>query len=768
MSFSCGFYDSIDHDRTYSATQFGEMFDGLIKDGVYSTIGEALMVVPGSGMSVVVKSGRAWFNKTWSANTADLPLSLEMADLLLPRIDAVVLEIDSRVAVRNNAIKVLTGSPAITPTTPVLSVDDSVHQYPLAYVTVPANATQIQKTNIDVQVGKGPCPFVTGILQSVDITDMYQQWEGQFEEWLAFVQSQLTDDVAGNLLDLVLQRVKISDKATESEALVGVSNDKWMTPALVKKASKYTAQLGIGSIVYSPESPGEDWHKCDGSSFSTDDAIARVIGPRYGLGECIEYTLSYPYSDKSNFNTGDGIKNNFLVVGDKVYTSNVVYANKSNVFGNSGSGSYAQYGCIIFSETGAPTFNGKSTAAQIGKAHDDRAKTNNYASTRLVKYLGDPWLIVLNDTMDKIYIANIKYPNNFDAPVWTFYQLTSSGSVSGASNKYSYKIIGTYVTNDGKLRIVLINQFLYNTSGSGNTLTGTSYCKLYVIEFDGTAFQSLLEITDNTVYTYPLFDNILCLSKSQSVGNGPQSVYLDISNLTTVSETEKLKTIKLLLDTYVHPIIKGTGNSNAKDVAARNQFYYYKEKQQMIIFCRHVGNFDGFNIMVWDMEKLTASIFSFSLGGGAASTNCFAPSMIGVSDGIPLITINGFTNYAYKNSSDESVTTKRDMLVTYPFPKELAYVQKITQDDGLIDIHILGRFIDYKPYLKGLCVDGVTVNEAPNFQYFINELQDYPRPMLISHDYDGSSNGRYGIFYKLKIWSSYRYPNIENAWIKIS
>lgn len=243
--FSCGFYNSLNGDRKYSAIQFGEMFDGLITDGIYATIGEAFGVTPGAGLGVVVGTGRAWFNKTWSVNDAALPLSLEMADLLLPRIDMVVLEVDTRTAVRDNCIKVVTGTPAVTPEKPALVSENGLYQYPLAYISVAANQDTVAKADIENMMGRTPCPFVTGILQSISIDDAFLQWEGQFEEWFANVQAQLSGDIAANLQrqvdelktsleeDVVLK----NDKATSQEAISGTDGSKWIAPDTLKSAT---------------------------------------------------------------------------------------------------------------------------------------------------------------------------------------------------------------------------------------------------------------------------------------------------------------------------------------------------------------------------------------------------------------------------------------------------------------------------------------------------------------------------------------------------
>lgn len=185
MAVSCGFYNSINHDRVYDAVQFGEMFDGLINDGVYATIGYGMTVSVVSGMTVRVRSGRAWFNKTWTVNTADYPLAIPAADVLLPRIDAVILEIDTRTQTRNNTFKVISGATASNPSKPTLTRANGLYQYPLAWVTVPANARSLSNNNIEIQVGRSPTPFVTGCAATLDISEWWNQWSGQFNTKLS-------------------------------------------------------------------------------------------------------------------------------------------------------------------------------------------------------------------------------------------------------------------------------------------------------------------------------------------------------------------------------------------------------------------------------------------------------------------------------------------------------------------------------------------------------------------------------------------------------
>ena len=199
MAVTYGFYDSLNHDRLYNAQQMSAIFDGIINDGVFMSVGNQFHTVAGTGMQVIVKSGRAWFDSTWTLNDAEYPLSIDAADVLLTRIDAVVLEVNSEVATRANTIKVVKGTPASTPAKPTLTNTATIHQHALAYVTVAKNTTAITNSMIEIVVGKTETPYVTAILQTTDITDLFKKWESDFQIWFETVRSTLDGDVALNL-----------------------------------------------------------------------------------------------------------------------------------------------------------------------------------------------------------------------------------------------------------------------------------------------------------------------------------------------------------------------------------------------------------------------------------------------------------------------------------------------------------------------------------------------------------------------------------------
>lgn len=216
MALSCGFYNSFNRDRLYDTRQFSRLFNALIKDGVFSHIGDHLAVTASEvpDMNVNVGIGLAWFNSTWSFNDAILPISVEEADLLLTRIDALVLEINEENSVRDNAIKFIKGTPSAQPKKPELTNTVEVHQYVLCYVTVKAGATSISQANIENNIGLETCPYVTGILETADITSLVAQWEAEFMAWFKEIEGQLGEDAAGNLQNQINNKVPYLYKAT--------------------------------------------------------------------------------------------------------------------------------------------------------------------------------------------------------------------------------------------------------------------------------------------------------------------------------------------------------------------------------------------------------------------------------------------------------------------------------------------------------------------------------------------------------------------------
>lgn len=201
MSISYGFYNSVNHDRRYNANQMASIFDGVITDGVYHSIGDAFSVTPGTGMNVNVGPGRAWFDHTWTLNDSILVVELTAAHQVYDRIDAIVLRVDGNK--RTNSIVAKAGTASSAPVKPTMTNDDDkkIYEHPLAYVRVNHGATDIKPTNIQFVVGTSECPFVAGVQNGVDIDALVANWKLEFDILFAQLEDQISQAVSGTLID---------------------------------------------------------------------------------------------------------------------------------------------------------------------------------------------------------------------------------------------------------------------------------------------------------------------------------------------------------------------------------------------------------------------------------------------------------------------------------------------------------------------------------------------------------------------------------------
>lgn len=211
MSLTYGFYNAVNHDRTYDAIQLSSIFDGIIKDGIFQSIGTALEpTASGDDMVVNVGIGRAWFNHTWTFNDSVLPIDIPISEVVLNRIDALILEVNADENVRANSIKILKGTPGVSPERPELTNTLTIHQYPLAYINVGAGVTAISQSDITSMIGTETTPFITGILDTLSIDVLVAQWQSEFselitdngtifDEWFQHLRDELDSNQAANL-----------------------------------------------------------------------------------------------------------------------------------------------------------------------------------------------------------------------------------------------------------------------------------------------------------------------------------------------------------------------------------------------------------------------------------------------------------------------------------------------------------------------------------------------------------------------------------------
>lgn len=243
MALTSAFFDAElvggEYDRVYSAERFAEYFASFIANGVFPDPATNLQVVANapSDMTVRVKSGLGWINGYYCNNDEDYLLTISPANGTLPRIDAVVLRWSR--SNRSISLEVKTGVATSSPSAPPLERSADNYELMLASIRVVAGTTSIAQASItDKRPDSTVCGWVKGVVDQIDTTGLFAQYNDAFQTWFANLQSQLSGDVAANLQSQITalkdNKVNVSDKASTAQAQAGTDDTKWMTPAKVK------------------------------------------------------------------------------------------------------------------------------------------------------------------------------------------------------------------------------------------------------------------------------------------------------------------------------------------------------------------------------------------------------------------------------------------------------------------------------------------------------------------------------------------------------
>lgn len=193
MAITYGFFNSVNGDRLYNADDISNYFLKLISNGVFATPANAMQVQAGSGMTVNVSAGWGFINCKWLNNDAAYSLTLDAADIVLHRIDRIVLRLNADSTLRNMEIAVKKGASAANPQPPSLTrVSGGVWELSLARIDVFAGATEITQANIyDERPDTSVCGWVTGLIDQIDTTNLFAQYNAAFSEWFATVKETL-------------------------------------------------------------------------------------------------------------------------------------------------------------------------------------------------------------------------------------------------------------------------------------------------------------------------------------------------------------------------------------------------------------------------------------------------------------------------------------------------------------------------------------------------------------------------------------------------
>lgn len=206
-----GFFNSVNGDRVYNADQMSAIFEGLITDGVYESVGNKCAVQPSSGMTIQIASGRGWCKRHWFNNSTPYLMTLEASDVTLNRYVAVGVKADTSEGVRSVTPILKYGGYASKPTKPTPANTDTVKELFFAYVYIKAGATTITASDIeDVRGNSSLCGWVTGLIEQLSTTTLFTQWEAIFSEWFNGLVDRINENTEAMLVSALPVSVKLS------------------------------------------------------------------------------------------------------------------------------------------------------------------------------------------------------------------------------------------------------------------------------------------------------------------------------------------------------------------------------------------------------------------------------------------------------------------------------------------------------------------------------------------------------------------------------
>lgn len=200
MAITYGFFNATKqsngtYDRAYNSDQISDMFEGLVSDGVFESIGDAMVVTAKSGMTVQVGTGRASIDGRWIKNNAKMGIALAASNIALNRWSAIVIRLN--MSSRTMSIVEKVGTAATNPVKPSLTNSNTVKEKCLAYVYVKAGAGSITQVDItDMRANTSVCGWVTGVIKQVDTSKLFLQYQAAYERQLATMQAWETQQKA--------------------------------------------------------------------------------------------------------------------------------------------------------------------------------------------------------------------------------------------------------------------------------------------------------------------------------------------------------------------------------------------------------------------------------------------------------------------------------------------------------------------------------------------------------------------------------------------
>ena len=192
MAVRYGYFNSVDGDRKYNAEDMTMYFKGLVSDGIYQTIGNMFAVTATSGLTVSIGTGRALVNMHWIECDAPFTITFDAASVSSDTYQLIVLRCNLADNMRSVGVFTKTSSDG----TISLTNNDTVTELCIARVRIRKNASTISQSDIRDYRGSSYCPWITGLIKQVDVSQLNAQFYKFYEEQTAELEAYMTEQKA--------------------------------------------------------------------------------------------------------------------------------------------------------------------------------------------------------------------------------------------------------------------------------------------------------------------------------------------------------------------------------------------------------------------------------------------------------------------------------------------------------------------------------------------------------------------------------------------
>lgn len=245
-----------EYDREYLAEDFASYFSKFISNGVFPNPSTGLQVIAADtpNMTVTLSVGYGYINGYKYENTTPLTFSIGVADGVLNRKDAIFI----RYSKLGRAIKAykIAGTPGAFAVAPSVVRTEDYYDLCVAIISVNAGITAIPQSLIeDTRLNTSLCGIVTGLVEQVDTTTLYNQIQSdlsqfktvsqaEFDAWFEDINAKLGTEPATALQ----QQVDALDAAKMDKTTYDSNGDGVVDKAAVadKVAKKLILQNNAG------------------------------------------------------------------------------------------------------------------------------------------------------------------------------------------------------------------------------------------------------------------------------------------------------------------------------------------------------------------------------------------------------------------------------------------------------------------------------------------------------------------------------------------